>query len=439
MAKTYAQLRKGLESFLEHHLRDLENDERVEALTWYCQGLGLEIPFKTALGIAKRLDPDNVQATRQRMQRALAKGRFSHEEVFARIQATVFEEPGRLTAYCIDDTGFAKKGEHSVGVQRQYSGTLGKVGNCQVATSLHGVSSELSVCLAGQLYLSESWTEDEERRENAQIPKSLEFATKPQIAVELLKKAKANGAPRRPVVADAGYGDSREFRDAIRRMDWHYAVAISSNTTVWPPGAKPVCPPSTGKRGRPRTRDRDMGGAEPIRVDVLAAQLWEQDRFKPVIWGKGQKGDLEGLFCAVRIHSAEGRIKGKSASEEIWLLLERDESQPTGFKYYLSSLAKSTSLRKLVALVKVRWRIERDYQDMKQKLGLDAYEGRSWGGFHHHFAMVALVHAFVSLYREAFSPSGHGGALELGRLLPSFGRGPNTLDRPLPNLSSSVR
>ena len=346
MARTYLRLRTELDSFLGHHLRDLENDERVEALTWYCQGLGLEIPCKTALGIATRLGPDNVEGTRQRMQRALAKGRFSHDEVFARIQTTVFEQPGRLTAYCIDDTGFAKKGEHSVGVQRQYSGTLGKIGNCQVAVSLHGVSNNLSICLAGQLYLPESWAQDKERRSKALVTESLEFATKPQMALELLKKAKDNGAPRRPVLADAAYGDSRDFRKGIRQMGWHYAVAISSTTTVWPPGTKPVRPPGTGKKGRPITREQAPDGVEPISVDRLAAQLWQQGQFKPVTWRKGQKDDLKGRFCAVRIHSVEGKAKRKSASEEVWLLLERDESQPTGFKYYLSCYQSSCLIRK---------------------------------------------------------------------------------------------
>ena len=151
---TFGALRNQLDDFLSSHLAGLENDERVEALAWYCQGLGFEVEAKTALGLAGALAPESIQATRQRMQRAIQLGRFDHAEVFERLQQTVFES-GRMHAYCIDDTGIAKKGKHSAGVQRQYSGTLGKVGNCQVIVSLHGVSDTFGACLGLHLYLPE--------------------------------------------------------------------------------------------------------------------------------------------------------------------------------------------------------------------------------------------------------------------------------------------
>jgi len=166
---TFAALRDSLDAFLTSHLEGLENSQRVEALAWYCQGLGFEVEAKTALGLAAAMKPDSVQATRQRMQRALQLGRFAHEEVFERLHETIFES-GRMQAYCIDDTGVAKKGERSVGVQRQYSGTLGKVGNCQVVVSLHGISDSFGSCLGLQLYLPESWCLDAERRARARVP-----------------------------------------------------------------------------------------------------------------------------------------------------------------------------------------------------------------------------------------------------------------------------
>ena len=435
MAKTYAQLRKKLDEYLSEHLSDLENAERVEALGWYCQGLGLEIPDKTVFGIATRLTPDSVQATRQRVQRALLRSRFEHTEVFERIQRTVYRDArSRVAAYCVDDTGFEKKGEQSVGVQRQYSGTLGKVGNCQVAVTMHGVSDDFSACLNARLYMPSDWLQDSERLEKAGAPVDLEFETKTQIAIDMLRAAKANGAPARPVVSDAGYGDSRDFRDAITELGWKYAVAVSSTTTVWPPGSSPSRPSRSGKQGRPSTTERDPNGVEPVRIDRLAEQLWSQGNFAEHCWRRGSKGAMRGLFCAVRVRSAERRTKGKPPSEAIWLLLERDEAQPSGFRYYLSSLPHSASVERLARLAKVRWRIERDYQDMKQKLGLDQYEGRRWGGFHRHFAMVALVHAFLSLHRESFSPYGPTGAMELARLSSSATRRVVSVDRPLPQL-----
>jgi SRSO17 transposase len=175
VAKTYAQLRNTLDGYLTHHLSGLENDERVEALGWYCQGLGLEVPDKTVYGIAGRVAPDSVESVRQRMQRALQRSRFAHDDVFERLQRTVFETSAkRVAAYCVDDTGFEKKGSLSVGVQRQYSGTLGKIGNCQVAVSLHGVSDDFSACLGARLYLPKEWIADDARLSRARVPDGIE-------------------------------------------------------------------------------------------------------------------------------------------------------------------------------------------------------------------------------------------------------------------------
>jgi SRSO17 transposase len=438
MRPTYGALERQLKFFLDEHLHGLENDERIEALAWYCQGLGLELPQKTIYGIAERLAPDHVQSVRQRMQRAIQRSRFGHEDIFGRLQQTVFASAESIAAYCIDDTGFPKKGRSSVGVQRQYSGTLGKIGNCQVSVTLHALSSDFSACIGGQLFLPESWVDDDERLEKCRVPEEHRCVrTKTEIAINLLRAAKENGAPNHPVVADAGYGDSRGFRDAINELGWHYLVAISSNTTVWPPGSQPRRPRPTGKKGRPPSFERDARGAQPLRVDKLAVELWERGAFRNVTWRHGSKGKLRGSFTAVRIRSAERRTKDRSASEPIWLLIERDETQKTGFKYYLSSLPKSTSLRSLVKLAKVRWRIERDYQDMKQKLGLDSYEGRTWGGFHRHLAMVALIHAFLSLHRERFSPGEQEQHMEVVRVSPCPTCGAHALGRTLPDVPAA--
>lgn len=440
MKHTYGQLERTLEGFLESHLQDLENEERVEALAWYCQGLGLELPNKTVLGIATRLNPDNVEHCRQRMQRALQLGRFAHGAVFQRIQATVFETaPDLIAAYALDDTGIAKKGKSSVGVQRQYSGTLGKVDNCQVVVSLHGVSNDFGVCLGAELFLPESWIDDDERLDKSRVPEDHRCVwKKPEIALRLLKAAVENGAPRRPVVADAGYGDSRDFRDGIAELGLPYSVGVSSNTCVWPVGAAPATPKPTGQVGRPPSYERDPGGKEPIRVDRYAEKLWRSGKFKSVTWRRGTKGPLRGKFCAVRLRSAERRTRDRKASEPLWLLIERDPSRASGFKFHLSNLPEGISLKKLVSVTKVRWHIERDYQDMKQNLGFDRYEGRTWGGFHRHLAMVALMHAFLSLHREAFSPDLSCKSVDMGGLSPCRTCGAHALGGPLPHLQEAV-
>ena len=406
MGHTYGTLERRLESFLEDHLDGLENEERVEALSWYCQGLGIPTPDKTVRSMAIAQSPKSVEARRQRMQRAVTHGRFSHEQVLERLQTTVFEgAAGDIDAYAIDDTGIAKKGTKSPGVHRQYSGTMGKIDNCQVLVSFHAVSDEFSTCLGIELYLPEAWTSSKARLDQAKVPDDRrEHRTKSKIAIDLLQKAVRNGAPQRPVVADAGYGDSRDFRDAVSAIGLSYVVAVSSNTTVWPPGAEPRVPPREGKVGRPFSRDYDANGQSPQRVEAIAKRYWKSGKFREVIWRQGSQKPLSGKYIALRVKSAERRTKGRRAGPEVWLLIERDESRESGFKYYLSSFPETTSLKKLVRTAKVRWRIERDYRDLKQKLGFDRYEGRTWGGLHRHLAMAALLHAFLSIHREAFSP-----------------------------------
>ncbi len=408
---TFAALRDSLDEFLTSHLVGLENDQRIEALAWYCQGLGFETDAKTALGLAAAMRPDSVQATRQRMQRAIQQGRFGHTEVFARLQETIFES-GRLQAYCIDDTGIAKKGNQSVGVQRQYSGTLGKVGNCQVIVSLHGVSDTFGACLGLELYMPESWCSDDERRDQARVPGDLEFRRKWEIALELLDAARESNGPALPVLADAGYGDSRDFRESLHQRGLKYVVGISSQTSVWRPGTD-VKTRTKRRPGRPPKNAQPVVADQPVLVEVLANELWNAGLFKKICWRIGSKGPLEGDFAAVRVFSAEQRKKMPAGQEE-WLLVEREKNGD--FKYYLSSMSARSALRSLVRLAKMRWHIERDYQDMKQELGFDRYEGRSWGGLHRHLAMVALMHAFIALHLEGFSPSGSEDEMDLERL-----------------------
>ncbi len=402
--KTFAALRDSLDSFLTSHLDGLENEQRIEALGWYCQGLGFETEAKTALGLAGAISPDSVQATRQRIQRALQQSRFDHEEIFTRLQETVFES-GLMQAYCIDDTGIAKKGEYSVGVHRQYSGTLGKVGNCQVIVSLNGVSDSFGSCLGLQLYLPEAWCEDAERLAAAKVPEGSEFKKKWEIALALLDSALDNDGPSLPVLADAGYGDSRSFRDGLRERKLQYAVGISSQTNVWKAQIQHKVPQWRG-RGKVPTRSRPADDSPPMRVEELAQEL----EFKETCWRVGTKGPLSAEFAATRVRSAEYHKKREPGEEE-WLVVEREKNGD--LKYYLCSASRRANLLSLVRLIKMRWHIERDYQDMKQQLGFDKYEGRTWGGLHRHLAMVALLHAFISLHREAFSPSGLGAEVDL--------------------------
>ena len=404
MAKTVGTLEAELHSFLTTHLAGLDSATRTAALAEYARGLGLELGDKSMMAMARSLAPENIEGCRQRMQRAVTSGRFDAEDVFDRLQTTVAEEFSQFRALCVDDTGIAKQGEQSVGVQRQYSGTLGKVGNCQVVTTLHAVSNMESCALAARLYLPESWANDSDRRKEAQVPDDVVFQTKPEIALELISKAVEAGIPKRPVLADAAFGDSREFRDSVQELGLDYAVAISSKTRVWPPGIVPSARPKTGKPGRPPTRFAGPTGETPVSARDIADDLMEKNRFRRVTWRQGTKDKLTAKFARVRVRSAERWTKGTPPSDELWLLIEIDPQPKRPFKFYLSSLSDTTPTKVHVYLVKMRWRIEKDYRDLKQHLGFDEFEGRSWGGLHRHLAMVLLMLCFIALHRERFSP-----------------------------------
>jgi SRSO17 transposase len=312
------------------------------------------------------------------------------------------ELPG-IEALVVDDTGFPKQGTHSVGVQRQYSGTLGRVGNCQVATSLHLAGEAGSACIGLRLYLPEAWTQDLARRRKAGIPDDIEFRTKWQIAVQLVDDALAWGVRKHVVLADAGCGDAVEFREALSERGLAYAVGVTGTHMVWPPGAEPHLPEHpAGQPGRPRTRFVD-GHHAPMTIADLAQSL-RQSAFRKVTWREGSRGKMSSRFACVRVRSAEGHVKGRPPSEEQWLVCEWPVGEASPTKFYLSTLPPDISHRELVRTIKLRWRVERDYQDLKQEVGLDHYEGRTWRGFHHHATLCSIAHAFLAIRRALFPP-----------------------------------
>jgi SRSO17 transposase len=266
------------------------------------------------------------------------------------------------------------------------------VGNCQVAVSLHQVGEQGNTILGWRLYLPESWTKDEKRRQEAGIPDAVVFQTKWQLSLDIIDQARAWGLPNRLVVADGGYGDTTEFRDELEARQLPYVVGVSPTTGVWtqPPQAK--IPPYRG-RGGPATRYR-YGNQRPISARDAALQT---KGWKTIRWRQGTKGWLESRFVAVRVQPSHGFVRGQPPHKEVWLLMEWPESEKEPTKYFLGDLPASYKLRRLVRLAKCRWKIEQDYQQLKEELGLDHYEGRSWTGWHHHTTLVMLAHAFLTL------------------------------------------
>jgi SRSO17 transposase len=369
----------------------LEPVGRSERRQWgsvYVRGLLLNGERKSIEPMAERLPEGNVQA----MQQLVGQSPWDWNPVWERLGQRMTKELEPDAAWVIDDTGFPKQGKHSVGVERQYSGTLGKVGNCQVAVSLHHAGQMGNTVLGWRLYLPESWAQDAERRQEAGIPNDVTFKPKWQLALEIIDQVRGWGLPGRVVIADSGYGDATEFRDALEARQLPYVVGVSSTLGVWIKPPKVKIPNYRG-RGAPRTR-YDYGDQRPtpVREVVLKAKGW-----KKVRWREGTKGWLESRFLAVRVQASHGFVEGQPPHKEVWLLVEWPEGQQEPTKYFLCDLPASYSLRRLVRLAKSRWGIEQDYHQLKEELGLDHYEGRGWAGWHHHVTLVMLAHAFLTL------------------------------------------
>lgn len=397
------KLRKELSSFLEEMLEGQGRPERRDALGHYITGLLLDGERKSIQPMAARLtdDPNSADAMRQRLQDCVSQSRWSEAELLRRFTIKMVRELPAIEVMVIDDTGFAKKGTHSVGVARQYSGTLGRTDNCQVMTSVHLAGDLGSVMVGARLYLPEHWTDDRPRCRAVGIPDDVEFKTKWQIALDLIDQALGFGVSIRPLLADAGYGETVEFRDGLSQRGLQYVVGVPNNQLIWPPGTNPRPPTRrAGKLGRPHSRWRD-GNKQPIRIAALVKGI-PRERYKTVAWREGARGKLSSKFLAYRVRSAVKHTKGRPPGEEQWLLCEWQscDSEP---RFHLSTLPANLSLKELVRITKLRWRVERDYQDLKGEVGLDHFEGRTWRGFHRHATLCAVAHGFLAL-RRALSP-----------------------------------
>jgi len=316
-----------------------------------------------------------------------------------------------VTAWIVDDTGFPKKGRHSVGVARQYCGQLGKQDNCQVAASLSVATAEASLPIAWRLYLPQDWAADAARRAEAKVPKTVTFQSKGEIALEQISQALSAEVPAGTVLADAGYGNSSAFRDGLTALGLEYSVGVLGTTVVWPPGLTPRVPARrAGGRGQHPKRLRQGGdNAAVVQVRALAADL-PPEAWRTVSWRSGVAEMLSSRFAALRVRPAHGDHRRSEPRPELWLLVEwpKDENAPS--KFWLSTLPEDMALETLVERTMQRWRIERDYLELKQELGLGHYEGRGWRGFHHHGALCIAAYGFLVAERAAIPPSATGHA-----------------------------
>jgi SRSO17 transposase len=301
-------------------------------------------------------------------------------------------------AWVLDDTGFPKDGEGSPGVQRQYSGTLGKIGNCQIGVSLHAVSGRATLPLGWALYLPEDWCEDPERRRKAKIPEHVVFQTKPQLGQALIERASTFAVDRAPVLGDAAYGENTRLRSALDGQGIDYVLSIKAETTIYPPETVFAVPERhAGSKGRPPSRARAQD--EPVSVEHFARSL-DPESFQTVTFrGKG-KTRVRSRFAFQRVTAAHPVTRDKEAPREEWMIIEWPEGRDAPSDYWTSNLPADTKPERLARLARLRWMIELDYRQLKGELGLDHYEGRSYPGWYHHTALVTTAHAFLTLERQ---------------------------------------
>jgi SRSO17 transposase len=381
--------------------------DRRGPLRDYCAGLLAGSGRKSVEPLAAITAPGRVSAQHRSLLHFVGKAPWSDEAVLGKVREltlAVLEKQGPVEAWIIDDTGFPKKGKHSVGVARQYCGQLGKQDNCQAAVSLSIASRHASLPIAYTLYLPKQWASDAERRRRAGVPEEIKFRTKPEIALEQIAKACKEGVPAGLVLMDAGYGVNTALRDGVTALGLSYAAGIQPQTSVWRQGEGPLPPKPFGGKGRPPKLVRRDEGHLPIPVKELALSL-PQQAWKTVSWREGTCGMLPSRFARVRVRPAHRDYKLTAARPEEWLPIEWPEGEPEPTRYWLSTMPEDIAFESRIDLTKLRWRIERDYLDLKQEIGLGHYEGRGWRGFHRHATLCIAAYAFLICEREAIPPS----------------------------------
>lgn len=352
-------------------------------------------------GARKSLEPMverlGSEADYQSLQQFLADSPWDPALVVRAVAERVAPAIG-VEAWVLDDTGFPKDGKRSPGVKRQYSGTLGKIGNCQIGVSVHAVGAEATVPLGWALYLPEEWCEDAERRRGAKIPAGVSFKTKPELGVELVERAAGWAVAKAPLLGDQAYGDNTRLRERLNDVGLEYVLSVGAETTVFAPETEFAVPARSGRTGRPKSRPRP--DRKPEAIAALVARL-APERFATVSFRDGPDGEpVTSRFCCVRVRAANrSGTRTPSPPREEWLIAEWPEGAEAPTDYWLSNLPADTAPERLARLARLRWKIELDYKQLKGELGLDHYEGRSWLGWHHHTALVTAAHGFLTLER----------------------------------------
>jgi SRSO17 transposase len=381
-----AESTSRFEAYIEELTSVIGHPERVRPLNDYCTGLLVTDGRRSVEPIAAMTAPAATSVQHQKWLHFVANSPWADKPMLAKVREMVLpamERHAPIKVWIVDDTSFPKSGSKSVGVHHQYCGQLGKQANCQVAVTLSIANHHASLPIAYRLYLPQEWAKDRARRKKARSPKGISFKTKPQIALEQAHEAIAAGVPRGTLLTDASYGSNFQFRAGITALSLTYAAGIIPTMMV----RRVLAGGELGKR---------------MSVKSLALRL-PRHAWRKITWRDGTNKKLSSCFARVRVRTAP--VRGAAARPEETLLIEWPEKEAEPTKYWLTTVDKDMPFRALVDLVKMRWRIERDYLELKQEVGLGHYEGRSWPGFHHHGTLCIAVYGFLISERERIPPS----------------------------------
>jgi len=391
-----AEVQERLKAYASEVLAEAMNRPvQVENGELYLRGLLEQAPRKSLEPMVERLGGDGDY---QSLQQFVADSPWDPAAVVRAVAERICPEIG-VEAWVLDDTGFPKDGKRSPGVKRQYSGTLGKIGNCQIGVSVHAVGAKATVPLGWALYLPEEWCTDAERRRKAKIPAEVVFKTKPELAAELVERAAGWNVTAAPVLGDAAYGENTELRERLDAAGREYVLSVGPKRTVFAPETTFAVPERKDGRGRPPSRA--LPDHEPVAIGALIAGL-AAERWQNVTFRDGPDGEpVSSRFAFVRVRAANTKARGDGDEppREEWLIAEWPEGKDEPTDYWLSNLPADTEPERLARLARLRWKIELDYRQLKGELGLDHYEGRSWLGWHHHTALVTAAHGFLTLER----------------------------------------
>jgi SRSO17 transposase len=394
------RVRERLVEFAEEMFAPMRRKDQRRWGEVYLRGLMLDGRRKSIEPMAGRLADGDEQC----LQQFVNQSPWEWGPVRARLARRMTRELCP-EAWIVDDTGFPKFGRHSVGVARQYCGALGKVANCQVGVSVSAATDAASCPLDWRLFLPRQWDQDEQRRGRAHVPEEIRHRPKWELALEMIDELRSFGLEPPVIAADAGFGEITDFRSGLEDRELHYVLQVKGQTSAYPEGVGPERPDHRGKGRPPAARYRERPSS--LRELALAAG---KRAAVGVSWREGTRGRMHSRFLALPVRPANSELRRRAhrAGEELsvcWLVCEwpADEDEPV--KYWLSNLPEDTDLRRLVRLAKLRWRIEHDYRELKDALGLDHFEGRSYRGWHHHVTLVSVAHAFLTLERRRRPPA----------------------------------